>query len=395
VKKVTNNLGVKKMIGYFLPGIILLGIMTSIEDIKQGKIRNKWIITALAYSIIVYAGLISFYLLGDGIEVSYIVELITNFLFAIAIGFGFWYMKIWTAGDGKLFIGFAALIPLTMFSLGHQKWMPSLTLLFNIFIPALAIMTVLILFKIKIKDLKEVITDFIKEFFQPKELVKQLISFFAILWVVSILLSFGEMGNNPMLRVGLTMILFGGIQKKFGDKSVYIMGVVSLARLIFDKSIYSASFLIDLLVLVFVWRLIRSFLRGSLSKLGKKVFSEEINVKNLKQGMILAEAVLKKDIISKQELKIWKNYPGVKVVKKGKTYYILRPKSHGGSQSFIEEEAEGLTACQINKLRKTGIKKIMIGQTIPFGPFMFLGVILTLIAKGNILIFVRNLVSGG
>ena len=39
------------LIYWFLPMILLLGIVTSYEDIKFGKIRNKWIILALAYSI--------------------------------------------------------------------------------------------------------------------------------------------------------------------------------------------------------------------------------------------------------------------------------------------------------------------------------------------------------
>ena len=40
------------MILYFLPMIIFLGIVTSYDDIKTGKIRNKWIAFALAFSAV-------------------------------------------------------------------------------------------------------------------------------------------------------------------------------------------------------------------------------------------------------------------------------------------------------------------------------------------------------
>ena len=38
----------------FLPAILFLGATTSYEDIKHGKIRNKWIISAIVYAAIVY-----------------------------------------------------------------------------------------------------------------------------------------------------------------------------------------------------------------------------------------------------------------------------------------------------------------------------------------------------
>ena len=36
------------LIYWFLPMILFLGIVTSYEDIKFGKIRNKWVISAYA-----------------------------------------------------------------------------------------------------------------------------------------------------------------------------------------------------------------------------------------------------------------------------------------------------------------------------------------------------------
>ncbi|MBR9691276.1 hypothetical protein GOV06_00660, partial [Candidatus Woesearchaeota archaeon] len=181
---------------FFLPGILILGIITSYEDIKYGKIRNKWIIASLIYAFIVYAGLISLYLLQEGISSHYLIEIGTNLLFAIFVGFGFWYLRIWTAGDGKLFIAYSALIPLSVYSLGYQEWIPSFTLLVNIFVPALLIMLIWVLFKAKIKDIKKTLVSFLKEFLQPKQLLNSVIYLFAIYWVIQLLLSFIGIGNS-------------------------------------------------------------------------------------------------------------------------------------------------------------------------------------------------------
>jgi prepilin signal peptidase PulO-like enzyme (type II secretory pathway) len=59
---------------------------------------------------------------------------------------------------------------------------------------------------------------------------------------------------------------------------------------------------------------------------------------------------------------------------------------------LIDEEAEGLTEEQIKKLRSSGIKRVRVAQTIPFAPLLFLGAMLTIIAKGNIFIVLKLLI---
>ena len=380
-----------KVLIYFLPAIFLLGIITSYEDTKDGKIRNKWVAAALVYAFIAYSVLITYFYFTSGINQHYLIELLTNFLFAITVGFGAWYFCIWTAGDGKLFIAFSALIPLSVYKFGYQEWIPSFTLLINTFIPALLIMVISVLFKIKLNDAKNVFKSFLKEFFQPKQLFDSVIALFALFWIIQILLSLAGL-NSYILRFVLTMLVFSSFQSKFGDKVLYIMLAVSVLRMIIDKSVYSLSFLIDFLILVFVWRLIRSFLSGSISKLGLKVFAKEVEVDNLKPGMILSEVIQKKEKMSKQELNLSKKMLDTKIIKYKQAYYIKKPKGTIDLNNFIGEEAEGLTKEQISKIKEIGIKKVKVSQTLPFAPFMFLGVIITILGKGNILILVKNLI---
>ncbi len=377
----------------FLPIIILVGLITSYQDIKFGKIKNKWIIWSLVYVILVYMLFILFYSLSGEINTGYLIELGTNFLFAILIGFGLWYLNIWTAGDGKLFIAFVALIPLSVYTYSYYKYTPSLVLLINIFFPAATIMFFLMMFKTKIRDLKKVSIEFLKEFFRPKQVLKSIIGLFAIFWVLEILLSLLGLENILILQFLLTMIIFLIIGKTLKDKALYPMLAISILRLIIDKSVYSLSFLTNFLILILIWRFAIGFLRGGLAKLGHEVFSREVNINKLEPGMVLSEVIIKKPKITEKELKELKKQPSIDLIEYNKEYYIKKPKSPLDFNRFIDEEPEGLTKDQIKQIKKIGIDKIKISQTIPFAHFIFIGTLLTLIFRGNILNFLKSLFS--
>ena len=127
--------------------------------------------------------------------------------------------------------------------------------------------------------------------------------------------------------------------------------------------------MIIFLILIILWEIIDSFLNFSISKLISNIFSNEVEVDKLKQGMVLSE------FIQKDENK-----------------HIKKVKSAFYADNFLDEESEGLTQKQIEKIRAADIKKIRVSQMISFAPFIFLGVILTLIAKGNIIIFVLKFI---
>lgn len=374
---------------YFLPAILALGVITSYEDIIIGKIRNKWVILALVYALGVYSILVTYAFFTTGINKNYFIILLTNLLFTIIVGFGAWYFGIWTAGDGKLFIAFSALVPVSVYQIGYQKWVPSITLLINIFIPALFIMLVWMLFKLRVKNVQNLLKPFLKEFFQPKQLFSSIIELFAAYWVMAVLFSLIGLGDNYTLMLVFTMLILSTIQKKLGSKYFYVFLVISLTRLVMDESVYSLSFLINFLVLIFVWRLFKSFLTGSLSRVSQGVFAKEVRAVDLKPGMVLSETIQK---VKESELNDLKKLPDIKVIKHKGFYYTKIPKSSVDTGGFIGEESEGLTKEQINKIKELNIQKVLVSQTIPFSPFIFLGVILTIIAEGNILIVVKNLI---
>ncbi len=373
-----------------LPIILLLGIITSYQDIKYGKIRNKWIILSLIYVVIVYTFFILFYSVEGNINKQYLIELIANLIFVLIVGFGLWYIGIWTAGDGKLFIAYSMLIPFSFYSLGYQKWIPALTLLVNIFLPASVIMLFVMLFKTKISTTKKVLVDFIGEFFQLKKLLMSAINLFAIYWIVDILLIAINFNNN-LFKMGLTLLIFISMQKKLKEKAIVASIGIAILRLIIDKSIYSIDFWIRFIILVLLMKIVTSFLKGNISNLGQEIFTEEIDVKKLKEGMVLSEVIVKKEKMTKEELNELKENKNIKVIKYNGSYYIKKPKSYINFNNFIGEEAEGLTKEQINLIKRIRIKKIKISQGIPFAPFMFSGVLLTIILKGNVVVFLKML----
>ena len=376
------------MLQYFLPGILALGIITSYEDIKTGKIRNKWIIAALVYAFLVYAALIANLYFTTGLNYHYLIELVTNLIFSVLVGFGFWYFNLWTAGDGKLFISFSLLIPFTVYSTGYQEWIPSLTLLINIFVLAITIMFVLMLSRVELKHIQKSVLPLLKELLKIDRFIDSAIYLFAINWIVGILLSLIGLASNYILMMGLTIISYSFIEKRFKRNSFYVMIIIAAARIFLDKSVYSVAFLVDLILLIFGWRLFRSIICGTLANLGYHAFSKEININKLKPGMILSESI-------QRVQKVEEKQPDMKIIKKGKYFYIKMPKISSQEDKFIEEEPEGLTKDQIKKIKNTGFKRIRISHTVPFAPFIFLGVILTLLSKGNVLILVVNLFSGG
>lgn len=369
--------------------ILFLGIVTSYQDIKIGKIKNKWIVLALVYALVVNAVLMIYINYTTGIRMHYVFELITNFVFAIAVGFGLWYFNVWSAADGKLLIAFSALIPLSTYSLGYQEWVPSFILLINIFIPSLIIMVIWMTFRIKRNNASKVLGHFLKDFFEPKQLFDSILHLFAIYWIMGVLLFQAGFGNNFLLNIVMTVVVFAAIRKKLGNNTLYVALAIMVLRFIIDKSVYNLDFLISFLMLVFVWRLIRSFLMGATIKMGSEIFTIDVGIDKLKPAMILGEAIQKKEKMSEKELISLKNKKDVEMVQYNGAYYVKRPKSSFEYNCFIDEEAEGLTKEQIRKIQQLGYKTAKVSQTIAFAPCMFLGMILTLIVKGNILIWVR------
>lgn len=379
------------VINYFLPGIIALGLITSYQDMKYGKIKNKWIILGIFYAVVVNIILYiqAYQDPNIGINMHYTIELFTNFIFAVLAGYLLYHFKVWTAGDGKLFITFAALIPFTIYKVGYEEWIPSIILLVNIFIPAFLLMILAIILRAKEGNIGAELKSSLKRFMKPRVILTQIISIFAIFWLAELLLSVMGLDNNFLLAIILTIGAMFYLQSRLGNRTLTVMIIIAAARLVFDSSVFSASALITFFLIVLLWMFVITVLGGSLSSIGRVIFRKRIDVSQLKPGMFLGEVILQADKSIKERLKKLKE---IETVQLDDSYYLKGPATSLDQNKSMIELGEGITQSDINKIKATGFRKIYITQTIPFAPLIFLGVILTLLAKGNILIVIKNLI---
>lgn len=131
----------------FLPIIIFICIITSLEDLKEGKIKNKWIKLGFFWGIFIY---FFFFFLSTlnivfssffpqkvyFLSYSYLFKVLINSSFALILSFLLWYFRLWSAGDAKLFFVISFLLPLKYYWKSYLPWFPSFALLINIFFPA-------------------------------------------------------------------------------------------------------------------------------------------------------------------------------------------------------------------------------------------------------------------
>ena len=131
------------------------------------------------------------------------------------------------------------------------------------------------------------------------------------------------------------------------------------------------EFMISFLVITLGYVLVMMFIRG----LGT-FYTRKVNVYLLKDGMILAEAINKKGFKIKK-LDFWQ--------------------SRFGSEAglFLDTGNKALTKQDIIRIQaahrkgKLHFNNLLIQQTLPLSPLMFLGVLMMIICQGNVFIFLR------
>lgn len=350
---------------WFLPAIILLGIITTYTDFKEGKIKNKHIVMALAYSFIVYIILI--FLNISTIRIGYFIELLIMWALTLVTGFIIWHVGLWTAGDAKLFFAFTTLIPLSVFKHGHIPYFDSTNILVNTFVPAFFFLFFLLMFK---TNLKQKIF-FLKKSLQPKEIFGLTIFLFAFTWIIKIMFKTANLPMNYFITIFLLFLIMVLLEKVIFISLFKIVIVISIFRMIFDYSIYSLDFIKGFVLILALF----IFLRFFIIRMSFYSLTKEIDIGLLKKGMVPAESVyIEKGKYKKQDLMFFSlcTFLQEKVKKKN---YLFSP-----TDPLSEKNVKKLKKLE----KKLGFEHLRIQQTVPFAPFLFFGVLLTLLAQGNI-----------
>jgi len=352
---------------YYLPGIFLLGLITSYEDYKKGKIRNKWLLLGLAYAVIVTIALaISLLLNNQPVRGVYFVELFINAILMLLVGLLLWKSNLWTAGDAKLCFVYSVIIPLSIYAYGYVKWFPGNILLINTFVPLGLYFCFLAFMKTSQKEK----LDALKRLFVSKNFFIIFLAVMAFDWVIRVVFKNSIITSNFFIMLTALFLLIKLLEKFTHINFVYIVGGLALLRLIFDANLFTKSSLLTLLA-EFVGLL---FIRLFLLDLGNSVFSRDVQLSDLKEGMVLGEIVFKNSEGEYEKINLNKvcyfNYLDA-ISKKP----FLAGKINIESLSLLH----GLM-----KKNKLSFDSIRVNQSISFAPFLFLGVLLTIIFSGNI-----------
>jgi len=344
------------MIEWFLPGIIILGLVTSYEDIKHGKIRNKWIIGSIVYSAVAYAVIL---VSTPNIRAGYFFELGIMLLIVLIVGFIMYSGNLWTPGDAKLFFAYSILMPLSTYKYGYIQYFPSINILINTFVPLFIYYAAITL----LRTSREQKMSSLKKNLEPKRLLQSFTLFFGLSWISTLV------GNFLISMSCILLVVY------FFDKLDYeiLLPAIGLAvlRIIFDRNIIGS------LTYIFVFWLMFIVIRYIFIDLGQLSLTKEVDITLLKPGMVAGEAVyLEKGRYKKEELV---NYSIIPKSKKKK--YIVYP------------EATGITAEEIKALRKTRLEHLRIKETIPFAPFLFGGALLTLLSQGNSVYYLAKVIE--
>lgn len=365
-----------------LIALLILGIITGIEDIRFSKIRNLWISIGLGISIILNLYLV----LIKSVGLTYISILYGNTVFALLLGGFLWYFGFWTAGDAKLLTAFISLIPLTQYQRISVP-LPVVDVLINSMIPLFICLLMYVLFKTNAKQ-KTII---LRTALRPDKILRWIIVVFSLSWVSSIAFKAIGLSNNIIYSI-IAIIAFHQLLKYLVDSlnrnqkiqkikltTIKVMLLIILLRAIFQLSeFFSLEFWKHFLLLTLLYGIVRMVIY----ELGE-AFVTEVLINDLKPGMMPAELIVNQD-----------GYKRIKIPKYGDSQREIKIKN-----LVYDPSTAGLTSKDIRAIKrlqfrgKIHFNRLRMQQTIPFAPFLFIGSLITFLSGSTVIILGAQFLS--
>jgi hypothetical protein len=269
---------------------------------------------------------------------------------------------MWGAGDAKLFVTYALLVPISTYN--NNTPLPQTDLIINTIIP----LFVYLIFFALLKSNKKHKIDAIKKTLRPRNLLFSLLVVFSLSWVTGTALTLLGIQSNYLLSLVAILTLSRILGQTLKEKTAYLFLAMAAARIALNThQIISETFLMRFLILTLGYIITSAFIRNV-----GELYKDHIHVTQLKEGDIIADTITR---------------DGRKVIEKNISENMILLKADGGP-------ADRDTVRKISSLYKTNklkFNKIMIRQKIRTAPFMFLGTMITLVCGSNIITFIRNI----
>ncbi|HLD87400.1 MAG TPA: hypothetical protein VJB12_05030 [Candidatus Nanoarchaeia archaeon] len=362
---------------FLLPAIVILGIATSYGDLTHGKIKNKWIAYALLYSLAaLVVAIIVLYLQGKPVSMIYVMRYAINLLFAALAGILLWRMGLWSAGDGKLFIAYAALIPLSLYSAASATYFPSFLILAYTFVPIM----IFWLSRILLQSSTKAKIALLRKMAAPGFLLDTFLSIFAFMWLGTVIFSYLSVtfpvAVNPFTLLIFVLVAMMTLRDVLNVPYRRACIVISALAIVFNHGrIFSVQFLLQLVVVFALYLFLRHFILN----LAFEVFSTSLYVEKLRPGMVVAENYAKKGWWCRK-----KRLPPL-------GFFPASWRKDPKEKLILSSGSKGLTAEEVKMVKRLHSQgrirehTVRVYQTVPFSPFMFLGVMLTIIFQSGIL----------
>lgn len=266
--------------------LFIIGLFTSIEDFKEGKIRNKWIILGTVYGLALLVIFSIWNLIAEPVTEFYYLKImdlgpdapwqlitvkweflwgtIINSIISFIVGYLLWYFNLWAAGDAKLFFVFSLLLPIKYYQNAALPYFFSFAILINTFIPILLFLICQNLFYIikKLLDYKKIILNIKEKILKFKSSLKaNYLSYLKVLAGYLMIFIFfrlikseldNQFSDGLQSLLFLAIIIFRKVLRKFFEKAwilILIFAVIS-AYLIIGYFLYSQAILPKILLSV-------------------------------------------------------------------------------------------------------------------------------------------------
>ena len=342
-----------------VPFLAVFALATSIEDWRTGRIRNKWVVAALIYCA---AALLAegIYLSTGGAAIStdYLAAFAVNAGIAAAFVIACWLANLLSAADAKLVFAYSFLVPLSWYRGVLFSRFPAFALVFNAVLPlALYYAGYAVLAMLRSRRGLSLLGA-LRRYLNPVRLIELFLFVTGFSWAAGLFLAEVVHESGPVLMLSTIIVLYWVASRLPQWLLLAVSGGATAGRIVMEgAAMLSWPVLSGLLVMYAFIVAVFIVLLG----VSSFAYSEKVSISSLRPGMIVLE-----DICHTADGRCAIKAPG---------------KAEG--KMLVAHRSNGLTNEEIFWLQglaaegRLPLAELTVAQSVPFAPFMAMGVLLT------------------